>query len=559
MLRMRARQRPLVVLVALMTAAPPTPVAAGDFSSPPPSPESTSAGIAATGPETRAIVVPYGASGYRYRVYGPGAVPPDWASPTFDDSTFASGAAAFGSGGSCPLQSSVQTSWQTNSEIVVRRTIALPAGATDVRVAIVVDNDAEVRWNGQDVSGGVRSHEFCPARGDFVFSVPAAALAATNTLAVRAIDRGTESFLDVEVTAMVPAAAKPVIFVHGINGTAGAVMTPALYDPLVAEFGPEVVSHFIYYQDRIYRPDPTKPVCQDVADPIMPAEPNGGMPASLDSISPDICDSQSDLAFNAVMLAADVHRRFLETGQKVVLVGNSMGAAIIRGMLSYSWERGDGIAVNEVDSVFFLEGAHDGAEALVQANKNGGRDLDAKLARAFITAVGGIDFNRPAQEDLTPRSAWYQWANLGPGRLADLPYFNAFGNINVVHVVCFLIWCLPPRTILELGDVALAPGTDDPFDTPPKGGARFLHGAKGPQNWQWSMPFDLAWSPDFDPFMAGVVAAALSVPQMHANFLARMSEIRVPDCQTGADTPVDQALLRVVRGRLTDAPYECRT
>jgi hypothetical protein len=353
-------------------------------------------------------------------------------------------------------------------------------------------------------------------------------------------------------------AGKPVIAVHGINGDARNVMVAALEGPIVAEFGAAAIERFVYYQDRSFRPNPGDPTCVGVVAPVLPP-PNGNMPVTLDSINPATCDSQSDLALNAVLLEARVHQRFVETGRPVVLIANSMGAAVVRGMLSYSNDRGDGIAANEVDSVFFLEGAHDGAEALVAANRNGGRQIEAQVTQAALTAFAGIDFTRPAQADLTPKSDWYRWANPGPQRLADDPYFNVHGSMDIVHIPCFFIWCGEPRKILELGDVALTEGTDDPFDTPPKGGSRFLRGGLGAQNYQWSLEHDLLWFPADDATMIAVFSGALNAPEMHGNFLGRMAEIDVADCKTGEEISLDQALLNLIRGRLTDVPYECQS
>jgi hypothetical protein len=352
--------------------------------------------------------------------------------------------------------------------------------------------------------------------------------------------------------------ANPVMIVHGINADARDLMAPALENPILDEFGPASITRFVYYQDRSFRPNRDDPACVGVAPPILPAEPNGGIPVSLDSIDPGICDSESDMALNAVALDADVHARYVQTGLPVVLLTNSMGAAIIRGMLTYSNERADGVAANEVDSVFFLEAAQDGVDALVEANENGGDGITAQLNQAAIAALAGIDFSRPAQADLTPRSDWYRWANPGPARLANHPYFNVFGNMNIVHVPCFFIWCGEPQIIMELGDIAMTPGTDDPFDTPARGGARFLLGAPGAQNHEWALNRDLLWLPDLDPDMISVIEGVVLAPEMHGNFLLHMSDINVADCRTGAQVPVSDALLPLIRGRVTGVPYECQ-
>ncbi len=561
--RKRSRFGLAAIAMLAMTAMTGGTAIGADPPDPPPSTEPGTGGgtsrtlLAAAAPGES--VVPYGADGYRYRVFAHGAVPADWAANGFAEAGFVPGTAAFGSGGGCPIQASVRTTWNINTDIVVRRDIELPAGATDVNVSVAADNDVEVRWNGQDISGGLVSHENCSNLDDRVFAVPAANVHADNLLAIHAVDRGGESLLDIRVSAVLPAeAANPVIVVHGINADSRNVIAPFLEGPIANEFGAVSVTHFTYYQDKAFRPNPEDPSCQGVADRILPGAPNGGMPVNNESINPAICDSQSDLALNAVLLDADVHRRFQETGKPVVLIANSMGGAVIRGMLSYSHERGDGVAADEVDSVFFLEGAHDGAEGLVAANKNGGRGFEAQLIRGLVNKLGGIDFNRPAQADLTPKSDWYRWANPGADRLADVPYINVHGAIDVVHINCFFIWCMKPKVVFELGDVLLTEGTDDPFDTPAKGGSRFLRGVPAAQNFQWSLDKEIPWFPQDDPQMVGVVTAALLSPEMHANFLQDMDQIDVTDCQTGAEVQLDQALYAVIRGRMSGTPYECQ-
>jgi hypothetical protein len=166
--------------------------------------------IAVGSPGTRAtasgsdptVVVPFGAAGYKYQV-----VPTDegvgFERPDFDDSAFAVGDAGFGTReGYCPLNNpdAVKTDWPVGTDLLVRKTLDLPAGTTDVVVDVAVDNDVQVFVNGYDISGGLQTHEDCPDV-DFVFAVPDSVLrAGTNLLAVRARDRGILAFLDLSVT-----------------------------------------------------------------------------------------------------------------------------------------------------------------------------------------------------------------------------------------------------------------------------------------------------------------------------------------------------------------------
>lgn len=160
-----------------------------------------------------ADLIPYGSSGYLYAVYPIDQTPPDWADPGFDESALSSGTAPFGTGSApgCPLQSGVQTYWPAFSELLLRRTFELPAGATNVQVRVAVDNDVRIAVNGTQLRDDWLFHEGCPNRDDFIEDVPNSFLGpGTNLLAVLGRARHTESYLDVRVTADVPANSPPV-------------------------------------------------------------------------------------------------------------------------------------------------------------------------------------------------------------------------------------------------------------------------------------------------------------------------------------------------------------
>src|SRR5881296_3048860 len=47
-----------------------------------------------------------------------------------------------------------------------------PVGTTDVVVYVAVDNDVQVFINGYDISDGLQTHEGCPSLNSFSFAVP---------------------------------------------------------------------------------------------------------------------------------------------------------------------------------------------------------------------------------------------------------------------------------------------------------------------------------------------------------------------------------------------------
>lgn len=152
--------------------------------------------------DSTTTLLPYQAADYAYLQVLPGQEPSSWFEPSYTvDSAWRTGSAAFGSGGGCQLQATVATHWDSNTAILLRKQVSVPAGATNVTVSVAIDNDIEAAyWNGHLI--GSASHDFCPSRDAFSFQVPAGDVStATNALAVEGVDRGSESFLDVTVTA----------------------------------------------------------------------------------------------------------------------------------------------------------------------------------------------------------------------------------------------------------------------------------------------------------------------------------------------------------------------
>jgi hypothetical protein len=161
-----------------------------------------SVGTAANSQPT--IVIPYGATDYKYQVVAVDAGV-GFEQPGFDDSAFALGDAGFGNiWGACPLNTplDVKTLWVAGTDILVRREFELPPGATNVVVNVAIDNDVSIFVNGYDISSGLQVHEGCASRDSFTFAAPDSILhVGPNLLAVRGRDRGSATYLDVQVTA----------------------------------------------------------------------------------------------------------------------------------------------------------------------------------------------------------------------------------------------------------------------------------------------------------------------------------------------------------------------
>ena len=145
-------------------------------------------------------LVPYGAGGYRYQQVPTGGGPSTFSDADFDDRAFSVGSAPFGQVAAefdCDLTPA--TTWSSNTDLLVRRSVTVPAGATDVVVRFAIDNDLELYWNG--VLVGTVEHAGCAVYGSGEVTVPSSLVTTgENVLAVRARDHGGEAFLDLEVT-----------------------------------------------------------------------------------------------------------------------------------------------------------------------------------------------------------------------------------------------------------------------------------------------------------------------------------------------------------------------
>jgi hypothetical protein len=159
----------------------------------------TLAGGAVQAHGTTVTAVPFQDTGYRYLVVAHGDEA-GFEAVGFDDSDWDIGSAGFGStNGTCSWNSPtyVQTAWPVGTDILVRKTIELPAGAHNLRVVGTVDNDATVYLNGVQI--GFTQAGFCFS-GTINFTAPdSLVVAGANVLAIRGRDYGEATFLDLRV------------------------------------------------------------------------------------------------------------------------------------------------------------------------------------------------------------------------------------------------------------------------------------------------------------------------------------------------------------------------
>jgi uncharacterized repeat protein (TIGR01451 family) len=151
-------------------------------------------------------IVHYQSPGWRYRILVPTEAPPaGFAQPDFDDTSWAAGSAAFGNRGSCPLQTTVVTTWPTLTRLLVRREVPLPCPLSGLHIFVAVDNDIEaVFFNGVQLQTA-NLHDGCPSQDNFRFDVPAELIqSGRNVVAFQVLDRGGETFFDSRILADAP-------------------------------------------------------------------------------------------------------------------------------------------------------------------------------------------------------------------------------------------------------------------------------------------------------------------------------------------------------------------
>jgi Cohesin domain len=368
-----------------------------------------------------------------------------------------------------------------------------------------------------------------------------------------------------------------VIYVHGVNE--GASDPQFRWNQLLSYLGPSGVGvpvvDFKYFEDSAdcsrIAVQPSTVYFQSNTSIPAPMRMPVAWPPQGGSQGGQYCDSQSDVAIDAVLLDADVVQRYNATGKRVVLIGRSLGAMVIRGFLEYSSQVGDGAAANLVDSVVFLQGDQSGSDFAVHGC---GVQWDPVLMsvqclNGTINWPASLDTSRPAYSELIPQSAWYAWQNSSTSvaYLPNIPYFNVYSNITVHFQACVIPitdWLCTGIGDDSLGDLAMHPGSDAPTYSSGGGGAMFLRGSRGAQNWEWqatevdTVSWDAAGPIWTTAQLAAVASQVTGSPVNHFYLPPRAQFVPIADCSTGAQTDLAAELEAIVAGRLDGYPHICK-
>lgn len=270
-------------------------------------------------------------------------------------------------------------------------------------------------------------------------------------------------------------AKRSIIFVHGITQNASTIT------PTSSDFGPILAQLQSIYGSAV-----------DVLPYVDDRSKASGSTHSCPSSVYPPCASQSHVLDNALELAQEISKDYTASKHKVVVIGYSMGAAIIRTMLAGCPDiTSAGVLTNYahlplkcpiahtlVDNVFFINGVQQGSwlmdagYSLQSASTNNLLNYTVySIVSNYATQKLGLNLLYPAEGDLTPESA-----NILAYDAQPLPngihYFNFYGNIKVHLGVAYLIFSLdaPP---ISLGDLVIFPGQENPTTPTLLGGAQF--------------------------------------------------------------------------------------
>ncbi|HEV2250873.1 MAG TPA: PA14 domain-containing protein [Candidatus Limnocylindria bacterium] len=375
-------------------------------------------------------------------------------------------------------------------------------------------------------------------------------------------------------TASCSAPKRAFMFVHGINGdSANRSIFQLLLKPLEDRYGEVNVRRFPYFQDRAFKTDSG---CLGGRSALIPADAHGlPINTSPSSLASDVCDSESNVGLDAILLDQDIQTLHRDTGAPVTLICNSMGCAIVRAYLAYS-VAANPTAAPVVDNIFFLQGAQQGSwldwgSTGLQGLSDSANPLD-RLTNTLVSEnarrLVGFDPNRPAFEDLRPLSPTYRFVNPDVAHVPDaIGYFNVASDIRWkidMGILGTRFVRNPVESNGSFGDYVMLPGPEDPTRLDVLGGERFDASTigRGRDNLEWTLRKDFVvkietyvvllpilaipdqdWTYPTPPLVPDPFALAES----HFQLGSKMHEITTQrDRRTGLTAPLDELILNEI-------------
>lgn len=285
----------------------------------------------------------------------------------------------------------------------------------------------------------------------------------------------------------------PIIFLHGITENAQVYAQQqewtGLFEALDLVYNPAYIQNFCYVDDKAWVSDPS------------------ACPSSNTQSCTTSCISQSSVDANALSLANAVNALYAQAGKPVTLLGYSMGAAISRTLLAGcpldGYPSACTTARGRVDQAFFFNGVQQGswlmhvknewdAANLTLADANVPLGLNSPFAAvlpvveqavfAFVKSkMSGLDASSPAAKDLAPGSANITARNqAAPSIPANVKIYTFYGDIRVLLGFTNLVYHLPGKDELPLGDLVLLAQNDPVSGLPAWGGAALCDGCNAP-------------------------------------------------------------------------------
>ncbi len=296
---------------------------------------------------------------------------------------------------------------------------------------------------------------------------------------------------------------RPIVWVHGIHedATDFAHEIHGVPDPDQSTDGSEQTwTSLLGALTTTYSPSAIQPFCY--VDDIAWSHSPSGCPTDESQCQTCQLESEGSIQDNAIQLATLVTDMYAEYHHSVTLMAYSMGGAIVRTLLAGCPTSVSDLgltlcldAAHDVDHVFLLNTAQEGSWLLTAANMSGfsEADLSFEAASPFATVLSmiqsglyatvqsklGLDLHGQAITDLTPQSPNVLAHNSrAPQTGAD--FYTFYGDIRVGIQANFLIYNLPPKTLLPVGDLVFLPQSDPATATPLWGGAALCASCSSP-------------------------------------------------------------------------------